>query len=572
MFLVFICHISQISLLHDIDPPPLHVVFSFITQTPIIAKTADLDQVLLVMGEKLGKILPFVGGPDQAHSLIPILEALCEIEEVTVRNTAAVSVGKIIQQLSPNHASQVTAYFELLKRMSNEELGELFYTRVSSCKFVPDLYRVLGEADKIALREIYTRLCKDELPIVRRAASYIFINMAKLADAETLGGEYLNLFKSLIADESQTIQVVAIESMHEFGKLLKTNNNATAISNVLLPLVKQFAEDPSWKLRQSLSKNYGLFATSFLPVEVTTEVFPALMHLIQDPDPEVRTIAILEVLPYLSVVGTSMFISELAPAAVQLADDPMVLVRKLLAELCVDVAAKVGPEAVAAHLSDLVIKLMEDDDPLVRLRILKKMGTIAEEAPSLCTRLTEYLKALFSNANWRVRKELVVAMPSIVKHMGPEYFIDHFHLSFLALLKDGVGEVRVTAAAACPRISAAVNAQWGYEKLFPSVREMATDGVAIRISMMAGLGGFLDLELSDKFFNEVSGLLLAGANDKVPNVRMAVAQALFGCSTKANLSSSQQATLQTALDTLKSDKDRDVKYAATFPTPKAAHI
>ena len=86
--------------------------------------------------------------------------------------------------------------------------------------------------------------------------------------------------------------------------------------------------------------------------------------------------------------------------------------------------------------------------------------------------------------------------------------------------------------------------------------------------MMSGLGGFLRLELSDKFFNEISTLLLAGAADKVPNVRLAAAQALFGCSTRENLSQSQQATLQSALDGLQADKDRDVKYAATFPTYK----
>ncbi len=529
------------------------------------AKNTDLDQIILVISEKIGKLLPFVGGPDHAHTLIPLLESLCEIEEVTVRNAAAISCSKILKQLSPNHKNQVSAFFELVKRMSNEELGELFYSRVSCCVFLPDLYSIMNEADRLSLREIYSRLCKDEMMIVRRAASLVFMRLTALVDPDTLTGEFLTLFKSLVADESQTVQVVVIECMNEYAALLKKGGGAGTITANILPLVKQLAEDPSWKLRQSLSTGYSKFAHSFLPGEIQADIFPALMHLIQDPDPEVRSIAMLEVLPYLEVCENAFFVNELAPAAIQLADDPMVLVRKQLAELCVDVAAKLGPEAVSAHLSDLVIKLMEDDDPLVRLRILKKMAIIAEEAPSLCTRLTEYLKALFTNSNWRVRKELLIAMPSIVRHMGPEYFMDHFHGAFLLLLKDSVDEVRVTCAEVLPKVAGAVNSNWGYEKLFPAVRELANETMFMRISMLSSLSGFLGLDLSDKFFNEVISLILNACSDKVPNVRIRCAQTLFKASTHSHLSDAQRNQIHAALTNLRDDRDRDVKYFATYP-------
>lgn len=65
----------------------------------ILAKVSDLDQVLLALASKLGKFLPFVGGPDQAHSLIPIFEALCEVEEITVRNATVASISKILKHL-----------------------------------------------------------------------------------------------------------------------------------------------------------------------------------------------------------------------------------------------------------------------------------------------------------------------------------------------------------------------------------------------------------------------------------------------------------------------------------------
>lgn len=59
------------------------------------------------MAEKIAKFLPLVGGPDQALSLIPIIEALCEVEEITVRDAIVASACKIIKQIGPNHKSQV---------------------------------------------------------------------------------------------------------------------------------------------------------------------------------------------------------------------------------------------------------------------------------------------------------------------------------------------------------------------------------------------------------------------------------------------------------------------------------
>ncbi len=475
---------------------------------------------------------------------------------------------KILKQLGPTHKSQSQSYFELFKRLSNEEAGELFYSRVSGCYIIADLYNIMGDSDRLVLRDIYNRLCKDELPIVRRAASIAFIPLARIVDTEILFGEMLALLKALAADESQTIQVVAIESIVPFAQLLKKNNNASALTTDILPLVKSFADDPSWKIRLALSKGFNTFVTIFAASEISADVFPSLIHLIQDPEPEVRSVAILEVFPFLEVVGTTLFIGELAPVAVQLVDDPVTNMRKMLAELCVDVAAKVGPEAVTAHLSDLILKLMEDEDPLVRLRIVKKLPVIAEEAPSLCTRLTEMLKGLFTNTNWRVRKELLLAMPAVVKHMGQDYFVEHFLSSFLLMLRDGVDEVRVACAVAISQIAAVSNVQWVYEKLFPSVRSMSTDDYLVRLTMLTALQGLMKIEnLNDKFHSEVVSLAILATTDKVANIRIRAAQVLQVASTIPHLDGNKNQILPVLLD-LQGDKDRDVKYFATYPASK----
>jgi serine/threonine-protein phosphatase 2A regulatory subunit A len=529
---------------------------------PPAAKLEDLDQVLLAIAEKLGLFLPLVGGPEHAPALIPLFEALCEIEEITVRDMTVASINKILKQLGPAHKAAVAAYFELFKRLSNEEAGELFYARVSCCHFVAELYRLLNDADRAAVRETYTRLCKDELSIVRRAAALQVMKLAPLLTPDLQAGEFLALLQTLVSDESQVIQVVAIEQLAEYAVMLKEHNHVAQLTSEVLPLVKSFADSTSWKVRQALSRKYGLFAKAFLAAEVSSEVFTCVINLIQDPEPEVRSLAILEVLPFLEVVGTAQFIGELAPAAGHLVQDPMPSVRKLLADLCVDVAAKVGPEAVAMHLSDLIMKLMEDEDAMVRLRIIVKLPIIAEEAPSLCTRLTECLKALFANTNWRVRKQLLTAMPAIVKHMGQDFFIDHFLAPTLSLLKDQVDEVRTACCAIVPQIAAVSDPNWVHEAIFPAVKSMASGEYLVRLSMISALEGFLRLDtLSEKFHGEVLTMLVATAADKVPNIRIRAAQAMNAALVAPHAEPFKD-KLQAALNELLKDKDKDVKYFA----------
>jgi hypothetical protein len=111
-------------------------------------KLEDLDQVILALAIKLGDMVPYVGGPSHATSLIEALEVLCGTEEITARTAAAASTAKVrlscwpasrqplllivvpipsppltaqvISHLNPDMADQVGEFFEMFKRMSNE--------------------------------------------------------------------------------------------------------------------------------------------------------------------------------------------------------------------------------------------------------------------------------------------------------------------------------------------------------------------------------------------------------------------------------------------------------------------
>ena len=351
------------------------------------AKLEDLDQVILALGQKLGDMLPYIGGPTHASLLIEALEVLCGTEEITARTAAAASTSKIISQLKPDMVDQVNEFFEMFKRMSNEEAGEVFYSRVSSCYVVADLYKAMNEDSRPGLREIYTRLVIDELPMVRRAAALVFIQVAANAEPEVFVDEYLQVIKSFATDEYPTVRQIGTENLLPYLKALKAlgTEESVAAASELLPIVKAAAEDPSWKIKMAISKDFGAFAEVFTADEVAAEVFPSALRLIQDQEPDVRANAMRGMTQFLGIVPQSTFVAEFMSIAMHLLDDPYLTARELLAEVCIDVAAKAGPDSLNGPLKDAIMRLVTDEDPLVRLRILKKVPMMATQVPQLCT-------------------------------------------------------------------------------------------------------------------------------------------------------------------------------------------
>lgn len=67
---------------------------------PFLAEsTDDEDEVLLAQAEQLGNFVPFVGGPQYGHLLLPLLENLSTVEETVVRDKAVESLCKVGAQL-----------------------------------------------------------------------------------------------------------------------------------------------------------------------------------------------------------------------------------------------------------------------------------------------------------------------------------------------------------------------------------------------------------------------------------------------------------------------------------------
>lgn len=87
----------------------------------LVDNNDDEDEVLLAMAEELGKFVPYVGGPNHAHTLLQPLEQLSQVEETVVRDKAVESLCKVGEQL-PN-TSIAEHFVPLIKVSEHLDIG-----------------------------------------------------------------------------------------------------------------------------------------------------------------------------------------------------------------------------------------------------------------------------------------------------------------------------------------------------------------------------------------------------------------------------------------------------------------
>ena len=78
--------------------------------------------------------------------------------------------------------------------------GEWFTARVSSCGLFHIAYPSAPEALKTELRTIYSQLCQDDMPMVRRAAATNLGKFAATVEAAHMKTDIMSMFEDLTQD------------------------------------------------------------------------------------------------------------------------------------------------------------------------------------------------------------------------------------------------------------------------------------------------------------------------------------------------------------------------------------
>ncbi|XP_019253701.1 PREDICTED: 26S proteasome non-ATPase regulatory subunit 13 homolog B-like isoform X2 [Nicotiana attenuata] len=184
----------------------------------------DEEEVLLVVAEQLGGFIPYVGGIEHAAVLIPFLESLCIADKSSVRNKVVESLCIIGSQMI--ETDFINSFIPLLKRLATvSNLGHV--ARASSIGLFQIAYQNAPEHLRNELIIMYSQLCQDDMPMVRRAAA---TNLGKFA-VSMIMAPFLAM-----ADDS------LIELYHEFITDFEIKSNFLKLAHFAVNASQQYSE------------------------------------------------------------------------------------------------------------------------------------------------------------------------------------------------------------------------------------------------------------------------------------------------------------------------------------------
>lgn len=575
----------------------------------------DDDEVLAAIASSLGRLVPHVGGPSHAHSLLPPLELLLTVEESSVRDCASASARTVSEELSDEDFR--SKYAVMVSRLAEKEW---FTARISACGLIAAGYRRLGGDE---LREehvkLYAELCRDDAPMVRRVASQhlgdLLLAVVEEGEEGTVGADgplqatFLPLFEELAANsQPDSVRLQTTENCIAFGKgmgilsekaLAGAESESEALLGRILPLIVATIDDRSWRVRWTAASKFAdvVGAFSDLPNAMDSLV-PAYEKLLQDPEAEVRTAATLN----LSEVAKCKAMVRPAPpprppgseetggavdAAASLAEEPggprvkvaerlvkrvttlteddSENVRAALAMVATELAPVLGKEATISHLVPPVLLLLRDATSEVRLNIISSLSALNEVigVDLLSQSLLPAILDLAEDGKWRIRLAIIQHIPLLAKQLGEDFFSEKLSSLCVGWLGDDISSIRQAAATNLKELTALFGSDWATVHLVPSIAEIKQHQSYLRrLTAVQACALMTTVMEADIARTELLPMVLDMASDAVPNIRFNVAK---GLQTMAPVCGKEicDTQIRPVLALLVEDPDRDVRYFAT---------
>lgn len=261
--------------------------------TNIAMDEDEEDEILFILADQLGQLVPQLIPGYRALPILPILERLAAVEETVVRDKAVESIQKIVPVLldpSPmkddkNEAEGLMAaastapalLLAMAKRLSG---ADWFTAKVSAAGILPVIYHFYNsskisnskasvnemnspEEAKRELRLLYKDLSEDDTPMVKRsAAKHLGKFVEAVANLPPTAGtnnkkqgitdaiknitinDMVPIYQTLCSDEQDSVRLFAVVAAGSYGKALNMDHEQT--SELIFPVIKSGCVDQSW--------------------------------------------------------------------------------------------------------------------------------------------------------------------------------------------------------------------------------------------------------------------------------------------------------------------------------------
>jgi len=437
----------------------------------------------------MGEVLDFsfvtcLGGGDAAQLLLPVLEALCRVEETTVRDRACLSLADILEKLdagkAPKTADRVVKLVSTLADPSGEASG--FGSKCSAAALCAPILAFLARCsdrddDKNKVRKVFRGVCEDDAPLVRRAAAGKLAEVCASIDGpQDFATSLTPSITKLLEDELDAVRVVAVSQLGAVLREEKCRAGSEAWSRTIQQDLESDGEqawystqpaarvvhaahsDTSWRVREAVAKSFDGYC-AYLSAQADAEsVAPGLLDafasLLDDGEVEVRAaafqscVAVAKLLPKHFAASEGVMASTCGGADNRVEFKVRLAAAGALARLLGALAPVNGAPQTAQDTIFRTVdaRLFSDEHVEVALATL---SALADVVPFLNEEAAERVASLCAanpvSDNWRVRRALLNALPALAQARCKKAFEEQLVQGLVERFRDRTAEVRKAA-------------------------------------------------------------------------------------------------------------------------------
>lgn len=514
----------------------------------------DEDEVLLVVAAQLGSFDQYLGGSEHISVLLPPLESLATVEEPTVREKAVDSMCKLAQKMSEPSLSK--NFVGMLRRLAQRDW---FTARLSSCFLFTVAYPRVSTANKAEFRGMFGQLCRDDTPMVRRAAAKNLATFAQAVEPDFVLSELLPLFALLSEEDQDSVRLLAVNNAVALAGLLDEDANKAKV----LPVVLALVADKSWRVRWSVADRFCDVCQALGEDMTSNDLAPAFVKLLSDAEAEVRTAAASRVTDVAKCLPDDSILGLLLAPVEKLTKDSSDHVRSALALVIMGLAPLVGKKSTTDSLLPLYLLLLKDDNAEVRLNLISTLGALNQVIgiDLLSQSLMPAIVKLAEDNTWRIRLAIIEHVPLLAEQLGVKVFEDSLSELCLSWLSDKIFAVRSAAANNLKKLTESFGEDWAKKNIVPRIVQLNNNpSYLCRMIVLRSVEVLASSSKPDIVNGKLMDLVFAMAKDPVPNVRFNVAKCLQDIADHFDPPTLEKA--KAVLDDLAEDADADVKFFA----------
>lgn len=399
---------------------------------PFISKliATEEDEVLLSIAENLSRFKTYLKD-DKFVSCLPLYQSLLCAEETVVRDTTVESIRDVINALSDD-----MIYNHVLPIIYNISNQENFTGKISACYMIRMVYQKASK-DKEKLRQLYFKLCDEDVPLIKKAAAKEFGSLCTVMEKEVVNPDMINYFKKLM-NESDSIRVILLSSLIYLVKLFHN----TELQRINVQVVVAASDDKSWRVRHELAKIFPSLIEGFGGQQIN-ELIPTFANLIKDSETEVKISALEGLEQVISGINQEKVSAFLVPAIISLNSEGSVHVKSLIGHALGSIAKSVGYGIFSSKLLPTFENLVKDENPEVRLGAAKSLYDIiiSGEQSSLVSNI-QYITTFQKDSRYKIRERMIMTLAKLGVFYGIEAFKANLEGMFFSYLTDPVFSVR----------------------------------------------------------------------------------------------------------------------------------